>query len=78
MTDIELRRAAIKHAIEVAGGIQPFCAGLGVTHQAVYSYVKKGYMPAQRAVAIEKLGWGWVIDVVDPSVAAAFASMSEA
>lgn len=77
MTDTN-RRAAIKAAITLAGGIQPFCAAMGVTHQAVYSHIKKGYVPAKRAVDMERLGFARVVDVVDPAVAAAFASMNNA
>ena len=77
MTDTN-RRAAIKAAIVRAGGIQDFCAMMFVTHQAAYSWVKKGYVPVKRAVEMERLGFAKVVDVVDPAVAAAFASMNRA
>ena len=75
---VDNRRAAIDAAIKLAGGIQPFCSAMGVTHQAVYSWAKKGYVPAKRAVDMERLGFAIVADVVDPAVAAAFASMNRA
>ena len=47
------RIAAIKQAVERGGGIVRFSKGLGVTHQAVYSWMQRGWVPPERAVAIE-------------------------
>lgn len=53
MTDKNARIAAIDTAIERAGGIMKFCKCFNVTHQAVYSWRKRGWTPPERAVAIE-------------------------
>lgn len=44
----------IKQAIELAGGVNALAHALGVTHQAVYTWAKRGWVPMQRAVQIEQ------------------------
>lgn len=39
-------------AIKRAGGIVPFTQEIGVTHQVVYQWRKRGYVPAERALVI--------------------------
>ena len=53
MTTKEQRIAALDLAIERGGGIIQFCRKLNVTHQAVYSWKARGWVPPERAVAIE-------------------------
>ena len=53
MTTKETRIAALDLAIERGGGILKFCKQLGVTHQAVYNWKARGWVPPERAVAIE-------------------------
>ena len=43
----------IKQAIEMAGGACALAHKLGVTHQAVYAWDKRGWVPMQRALQIE-------------------------
>ena len=45
--------AAIREAIDRAGGIIKFCKVMGVTHQAVYGWRKRGWVPPERPVVIE-------------------------
>ncbi len=45
----------IKRAIEMAGGACALAFQLGVTHQAVYIWAKRGWVPMQRALEIERL-----------------------
>lgn len=45
--------AAIHEAIDAAGGVLKFARALGVTHQAVYHWLKRGYVPIERAIVIE-------------------------
>lgn len=54
MTNNE-RLPALRVAIERLGGIVAFSQALGVKHQAVYAWFKKGYVPLERAVEIERL-----------------------
>lgn len=44
---------ALDRAIENAGGILAFSQAMGVSHQAVYSWKRRGYVPIERAVVIE-------------------------
>lgn len=47
--------AAIDEAVEAGGGIVAFSRKLGLTHQAVYHWRRKGWAPVKRAVEIEAL-----------------------
>lgn len=70
MTDTS--REAIETAIKRAGGIIAFARGLGVTHQAVSAWRKRGYAPFDRAARIETL-WGVPREtLVSERVAAAY------
>lgn len=53
MTTKEERIAAIDLAIERGGGIVRFAKSMNVTHQAVYNWRKRGWVPPERAVVIE-------------------------
>ena len=44
----------IKLAIDLAGGACALAHNLGVTHQAIYTWAKRGWVPMQRAVQIEQ------------------------
>jgi DNA-binding transcriptional regulator YdaS (Cro superfamily) len=45
----------IDKIIELAGGPLALAEQLGVTHQAVYNWRKRGYVPASRAMELEKM-----------------------
>lgn len=45
--------SGIKKAAEAAGGGQQLATALGVSHQSVYQWLKRGWAPMQRAVQIE-------------------------
>jgi DNA-binding transcriptional regulator YdaS (Cro superfamily) len=47
------RVEAIDEAIDRAGGVIKFARAMGVTHQAVYNWRKRGWVPPERAVIIE-------------------------
>lgn len=49
------RVAAIDEAIDKADGIVRFSRAMGVTHQAVYSWRKRGWVPPDKAVVIEAI-----------------------
>lgn len=55
MTTKDQRISAIDAAIERAGGIMKFCSQMRVTHQAVYSWRKRGWVPPERAVVMEAI-----------------------
>lgn len=50
-------RLALAEAVEAGGGIVNFSRTLGVSHQAVYHWQNRGYVPIERALQIERL-WG--------------------
>ncbi|MCR9178883.1 MAG: helix-turn-helix domain-containing protein [Erythrobacteraceae bacterium] len=47
------RIAALDEAIKRGGGIVAFSRRMGVTHQAIYSWRKRGWVPLERAIAID-------------------------
>lgn len=55
MTEKYERVEAIDEAIEKGGGIIKFAKMMGVTHQAVYSWRKRGWVPLERANAISAI-----------------------
>lgn len=69
MSTRELRLHALERAIAHAGGIQPFCQQHEVTHQAVYSWKKKGVVPLPRALLIERKHGIPAMNLVDPRLA---------
>ncbi|QDH50411.1 hypothetical protein [Caulobacter phage KcrB] len=52
---MSLKVNGVEKAIENAGGAQQFAARLGVSHQAVYQWRKKGWVPTKRVLQVEKL-----------------------
>ena len=64
----------IKKAIDIAGGANPLADKLGVSHQAVYVWLRKGWVPAQRALEIEKMFDIPRVELFKPELAALFAS----
>jgi transposase-like protein len=47
------RIAALDEVIKRGGGIVAFSRRMGVTHQAIYRWKKRGWVPLERAVAID-------------------------
>ena len=45
----------INKIIELAGGPLALAEKLGVTHQAIYNWRVRGYVPAARAIQLEKM-----------------------
>ncbi len=64
----------IEKAIDMAGGANPLAHTLGVSHQAVYVWLRKGWVPAQRALEIEKLFDIPRAELFKPELTALFAS----
>ncbi len=63
----------IKRAVEQAGGAAKLGTTLGVSHQAIYVWVKRGWAPNDRAVQIENLYAIPRAELVNPKLAALFA-----
>jgi transposase-like protein len=68
VTDKEQRIAAIKEAVQRGGGIVKFAKAMGISHQAVYHWYRRGWVPLNRAVAMETLFNVPSADVMDPAV----------
>lgn len=69
---------ALRSAIDAGGGIVQFAKTLGVRHQAVYHWQRKGYMPFERAAEVERR-WGIPHRLlVKPSVVSALDTVAAA
>lgn len=70
------RMAALDEAIKRGGGIVAFARRMGVRHQAVYGWKKRGWTPLDRALAMEAI---FGIDrnrLIEPRLAFALATPS--
>lgn len=65
--------SAIEKAVAIAGGVAQLAEACGLSAQAVYKWIKKGYPPTDRCEAIERAVNGRVtrIDLLPPSFASA-------
>lgn len=73
-TTKEERIEAIDTAISRAGGIVRFAKAMGVTHQAVYSWKRRGWAPADKALVMETLFAVPRTSLMEPSLAAVVAA----
>lgn len=69
MSTRELRLYHLRRAIEQLGGVKSFAKEYGITHQATYLWLKKGVVPLDRAVAIERRQGIPAMNLVDPKLA---------
>lgn len=65
---------AIDTAISRAGGIIKFAKAMGVTHQAIYSWKRRGWAPADKALIMETLFAVPRTSLMEPSLAAVVAA----
>jgi hypothetical protein len=62
------RVALLRRTIDKAGGIMAFSRSLGVTHQAVYQWLRRGYVPLPRATEIHVMYNVNRGELVDPAL----------
>jgi hypothetical protein len=74
MTTKDERIAALDLAIERGGGIIKFCLKMKVTHQAVYSWKSRGWVPPERAVALEAVFGIPRTDMMNPDLVRAISA----
>ena len=63
----------IEKAIDKAGGASPLAAKLGVSHQAVYVWLRNGWVPSKRAIELERLFDIPRVELFKPELSALFA-----
>lgn len=66
--------AAMDEAVEKGGGIVAFARRMGVTHQAIYHWRKRGWAPLERALAIETIFGISRERLIEPGLAQALAA----
>jgi len=54
-TTKDTKMTGIKKAVNLAGGANQLALKLDVTHQAIYVWLRKGWVPSQRALQIEHM-----------------------
>ena len=64
----------IKKAVDLAGGANQLALKLDVTHQAIYVWLRKGWVPSQRALQIEHLFDIPRVELFKPELAALLTS----
>lgn len=62
---------ALSRAIQAGGGVISFAKAMGVTHQAVYHWKKRGYVPFDKAAKVQKLFGEPMLNLVREDVATA-------
>jgi len=60
----------LDRAIQAGGGMMSFSRTMGVTHQAVYHWKKRGYVPFDKAAKVQKLFGEPMLNLVREDVAA--------
>ena len=68
----EINMTGIEKAVKIAGGASALAHKLDVTHQAVYVWLRKGWVPPRRALEIEKLFGVPRIDLFKPELSVLF------
>lgn len=75
MTDTKTDRIkALETAIERGGGIVRFSKAINVSHQAVYHWKKRGWVPLDKALVIEKVFSVPREDMIEPGLRDAIAT----
>lgn len=62
-------RLSINTVVERAGGARPLADFLGVSHQAVYAWIDRGWFPPARAVQISRRFKVPKSKLIDPKLA---------
>jgi len=68
------RIAAINRAIAKGGGIVRFAKSMGVSHQAIYAWKRRGWVPVEKAVVIEAVYGIPRDDLMSPGLVRALAA----
>jgi transposase-like protein len=67
---------AINLAIAKGGGIVRFAKSMGVSHQAIYAWKRRGWVPVEKAVVIEAVYGIPRDDLMSPDLVRALAAPS--
>lgn len=70
------RVATINLAIAKGGGIVRFAKIMGVSHQAIYAWKRRGWVPVEKAVVIEAVYGIPRDDLMSPALVRALAAPS--
>lgn len=61
--------ASLDLAVKKAGGARKFAAKIKVSHQAVYAWIKRGWLPVNRAIQLERITDVPRSKLIDPQIA---------
>lgn len=58
----------LARAVKFAGGVTPFSRAVGVTHQAVYQWLRRGWLTPKRAEQVSALYGIPAADLLNPEI----------
>ena len=62
--------SSLAELVEHVGGALPLARALGVTHQAMYPWIKRGWLPTNRALQAASIYDVPYADLIDPQLRA--------
>lgn len=63
----------VREVVRRAGGVGALSARLGITHQAVYGWIKQGWVPLRHAMLVQRLSGVSRDKFIDPRLLRALA-----
>ncbi len=68
MKEHTVEQSGLARAVQFAGGVSAFAQSLGVTHQAVYQWLRRGWLTPKRAEQVSELYGVPAADLLDPEI----------
>lgn len=63
-----MEQTGLARAVQFAGGVSSFAQSLGVTHQAVYQWLRRGWLTPKRAEQVSELYGVPAAELLDPEI----------
>lgn len=63
-----MEQSGLARAVQFAGGVAAFSRSVGVTHQAVYQWLQRGWLPPRRAEQASELYGVPAAELLNPAI----------
>ncbi len=63
-----MEQSGLARAVQFAGGVAAFSQTLGVSHQAVYQWLRRGWLTPKRAEQVSELYGVPAAELLDPEI----------